>query len=216
MIARHELKEFPLDTRKKQISNVVFMGQGEPLYNYRNVFKAIQIMSDGTGMAVGRRKIILSTAGVVPLLPKVVTETGAQLAISLHATTNELRDILVPLNKTYPLDVLMETVRGLPGLRRSRRLTFEYVMLKGVNDSMKDAKQLCELLKDIPCSVNLMYDECQSVEMLMKFRAFNPWPGSGYECSETETIISFSEFLYKKGLSAPIRWSRGKDISAAW
>lgn len=187
---------------KKQlnVTNVVYMGQGEPLYNFKNVSNAVAIMADEHGLAISKRKIIVSTSGVVPAIHKVA-ETGAQLAISLHATTNQVRDYLVPINKTFPLEMLLDACRTYPNLRASRNITFEYVMLKNVNDFDDDAKRLVELLHDIPSTVNLI--------------PFNKWPGSEFECSDNQRIIDFSSYCYSHGIRAPIRWPRGRDIDAA-
>lgn len=183
------------------ISNIVMMGMGEPLLNYENVAIALKIIMDGEGIALSKRRITLSTSGVVPLIEQCGRELGVNLAISLHAVNNELRDILVPINKKYPLKELMLACQTYPGSSNARRITFEYVMLDGVNDSKADARALLKLVKDIPAKFNLI--------------PFNPWPGSIYECSKRETIQQFSNILLDGGYSAPIRVPRGRDIMAA-
>jgi len=185
----------------RHITNIVFMGMGEPLYNTNNVFPACRILADGEGLSLSKRRITVSTAGVVPEIPRLGEETGAMLAISLHATTDEVRDRLVPLNRKYPLEELLAACRAYPGLSNAKRITFEYVMLKGVNDSAADARRLLKLLKGIPAKVNLI--------------PFNPWPGTHYECSEWDDIERFAEIVNEGGLAAPIRTPRGRDIMAA-
>ncbi len=183
------------------ITNIVFMGMGEPLYNLPEVAKAIEILSDGDGIAISRRRITVSTSGVVPEMGPLGEQTQAMLAISLHATNDPLRDELVPINKKYPLDQLMDACRAYPGLGNARRITFEYVMLKGVNDSLPEAKALVRLLKGVPAKINLI--------------PFNPWPGAPYECSDWETIEAFAEVVNRAGYASPIRTPRGRDILAA-
>ena len=183
------------------ITNIVFMGMGEPLYNPENVFAACRVLADGEGLALSKRRITVSTAGVVPQIPRLGAETGVMLAISLHATTDAVRNELVPLNRKYPITELLNACRAYPGLSNAKRITFEYVMLKGVNDSEEDARRLVKLLKGIPAKVNLI--------------PFNPWPGSRYECSDWETIERFAEIVNDGGLAAPIRTPRGRDILAA-
>jgi 23S rRNA (adenine2503-C2)-methyltransferase len=185
----------------RYITNVVLMGMGEPLYNFDNVKTAVDIISDGEGISLSKRRITLSTAGVVPQIPRAGAEMGVMLAISLHATTDEVRDKLVPLNRKYPLKELLEACRAYPGLSNARRITFEYVMLKGVNDSIADAKRLVSLLRGIPAKVNLI--------------PFNPWPGSPYECSDWETVERFAEVVNRAGYASPVRSPRGRDIMAA-
>ncbi len=185
----------------RYITNIVFMGMGEPLYNTEHVFPACRILADGEGLSLSKRRITVSTAGVVPEIPRLGAETGVMLAISLHATTDEVRDKLVPLNRKYPLNELLAACRAYPGLSNARRITFEYVMLKGVNDSEEDARRLVKILKGIPAKVNLI--------------PFNPWPGSAYECSDWEDIERFAEILNDGHLAAPIRTPRGRDIMAA-
>ena len=183
------------------VSNVVLMGMGEPLYNYDNVVGALRLMSDQDGLCLSRRRITLSTSGVVPMIGKIGEEIAPALAISLHATNDALRDELVPLNKKYPIAQLIEACRNYGGLSNARRITFEYVMLKGVNDTPAEARALVKLLKGIPAKINLI--------------PFNPWPGTRYECSDWETIEAFSEVVFRAGYASPIRTPRGRDILAA-
>jgi 23S rRNA (adenine2503-C2)-methyltransferase len=200
-VARDDLAEWPSPKEDRRLSNIVFMGMGEPLYNLDNVADAIDIISDGEGISISRRRITVSTSGVVPELEALGERTQAMLAISLHATNDELRDVLVPLNKKYPIEQLMAGIRGYPGLSNARRVTFEYVMLKGVNDSPAEARALLKLLKGIPAKINLI--------------PFNPWPGTVYECSEWSAIESFAAILNRAGYASPIRTPRGRDILAA-
>jgi 23S rRNA (adenine2503-C2)-methyltransferase len=200
-IARDDLGEWPSDRADRRLSNIVFMGMGEPLYNLDNVAEAIDIVSDEGGLGISRRRITVSTAGVVPELEALGTRTQAMLAISLHATNDSLRDELVPLNKRYPLDQLMAGIRAYPGLSNARRVTFEYVMLKGVNDTPAEALALVKLLAGIPAKINLI--------------PFNPWPGTAYECSDWATIEAFAAILNRAGYASPIRTPRGRDILAA-
>ncbi len=183
------------------VSNVVMMGMGEPLYNFEAVRDALLIVADGEGIAISKRRITLSTSGVVPNIARAGTEIGCMLAVSLHAARDDLRDELVPLNRKYPIATLLEACRGYPGLSNARRITFEYVMLKGVNDSLADAKALVKLLGGIPAKINLI--------------PFNPWPGTRYECSEWERIEQFSEIIFNAGYASPVRTPRGRDILAA-
>jgi 23S rRNA (adenine2503-C2)-methyltransferase len=183
------------------VSNIVMMGMGEPLYNFDNVKQALLIASDDAGIALSKRRITLSTSGVVPMIGRAGAEIGTLLAISLHAVRDDLRDELVPLNKKYPIAVLMDAVRAYPGLGNSRRITFEYVMLKRVNDSPADARELVRLLSGIPAKINLI--------------PFNPWPGTAYECSDWEDIERFAEIINRAGYASPIRTPRGRDILAA-
>ncbi len=201
IIARDALDEWPSTAEDRALTNIVFMGMGEPLYNLDNVAEAIDTISDGDGLSIGRRRITVSTAGVAPLIPELGARTGAMLAISLHATNDDLRDELVPLNKKYDLQTLFEAIRAYPGLNNSKRVTFEYVMLKGVNDSAAEARALVRLLKDIPAKINLI--------------PFNPWPGAPYQCSDWETIETFAEIVNRAGYASPIRTPRGRDILAA-
>ncbi|HQP18771.1 MAG TPA: 23S rRNA (adenine(2503)-C(2))-methyltransferase RlmN [Phenylobacterium sp.] len=200
-VARDDLGEWPSPKEDRRLSNIVFMGMGEPLYNLDNVADAIDIIADNEGVAISRRRITVSTSGVVPELKALGERTQAMLAISLHATNDELRNVLVPLNKKYPIAELMAGIRGYPGLGNARRVTFEYVMLKGVNDSPAEAKALVQLLKGIPSKINLI--------------PFNPWPGTDYQCSDWKTIEAFAAVLNRAGYASPIRTPRGRDILAA-
>jgi len=201
MLARDELGDWPSPAADRQLTNLVLMGMGEPLYNYDNVAKALGIVMDGEGIAISKRRITLSTAGVVPAMRRCGEELGVNLAVSLHAVTDELRDVIVPLNRKYPLAELLAACRAYPGVHNARRITFEYVMLKGVNDSPADARVMARLLKDIPAKVNLI--------------PFNPWPGAPYECSSPAAIERFAQILFEGGLTAPVRQPRGQDIMAA-
>jgi len=183
------------------VTNIVMMGMGEPLYNFEAVRDALLVVADGDGIGISKRRITLSTSGVVPNIARAGDELGVMLAVSLHAVRDELRDELVPLNRKYPIAELLDACRNYPGLSNARRVTFEYVMLKGVNDSMADAKALVKLLKGIPAKINLI--------------PFNPWPGSTYECSDWEQIEKFSEYIFNAGYSSPVRTPRGRDILAA-
>ena len=183
------------------VTNIVFMGMGEPLYNLDAVIDAIAVMSDQEGLALSRRRITVSTSGVVPQIERLGLEANAMLAISLHAVRDDLRDELVALNRKYPIAQLLDACRTYPGLSNARRITFEYVMLKGVNDSDADARALVRLLKGIPAKINLI--------------PFNPWPGSKYECSDWERIERFSEIVFNAGYASPVRTPRGRDILAA-
>jgi 23S rRNA (adenine2503-C2)-methyltransferase len=201
MVARDALGEWPTSNENRALTNIVFMGMGEPLYNLDEVAKAIAIIADGDGISISRRRITVSTAGVAPRIPDLGTRTGAMLAISLHATNNELRDHIVPINKKYPIAELFKAIRAYPNLSNAKRVTFEYVMLKGVNDSLAEARALVKLLAGIPSKINLI--------------PFNAWPGAPYECSDWETIENFAAVLNKAGYSSPIRTPRGRDILAA-
>jgi 23S rRNA (adenine2503-C2)-methyltransferase len=201
MIARDALEEWPTSTEDRRLTNIVFMGMGEPLYNLDNVAEAVDTIADGDGVSISRRRITVSTAGVAPLIPELGKRTGAMLAISLHATRDDLRNELVPLNKKYDLKALFDAIRAYPDLSNSKRVTFEYVMLKGVNDTLAEAKDLVKLLKGVPAKINLI--------------PFNPWPGTRYECSDWETIEAFAEILNRAGYASPIRTPRGRDILAA-
>ena len=201
MVARDALGEWPSPQEDRQLTNIVLMGMGEPLYNFDNVATAMKIAMDPEGLAVSRRKITLSTSGVVPMIARCGAEIGVNLAISLHAVTDELRERLVPLNRKYPIAELLDACRNYPGSSNARRITFEYVMLKGVNDSPAEARELVRLLKGIPAKVNLI--------------PFNPWPGAPYECSTEASIAAFSDIVFAAGYSAPVRTPRGRDISAA-
>ncbi|MEH6410017.1 MAG: 23S rRNA (adenine(2503)-C(2))-methyltransferase RlmN [Hyphomonas sp.] len=201
MIARDALGEWPSSIEDRKLTNIVFMGMGEPLYNLDNVAAAIDTISDGDGISIGRRRITVSTAGVAPKIPELGTRTNAMLAISLHATNDALRNELVPINRKYDLQTLFEAIRAYPGSGNSRRVTFEYVMLKGINDTQAEARDLVRLLKGVPAKINLI--------------PFNPWPGSPYECSDWETIEAFAEIVNRAGYASPIRTPRGRDIAAA-
>jgi 23S rRNA (adenine2503-C2)-methyltransferase len=200
-VARDDLGEWPSPKEDRRLSNIVFMGMGEPLYNLDHVAQAIDIIADNEGIAISRRRITVSTSGVVPQLGELGEKTQAMLAISLHATNDALREKLVPLNKKYPIAELMAAIRAYPGLSNAKRVTFEYVMLKGVNDSPADAKALVQLLKGVPAKINLI--------------PFNPWPGTEYECSSWSTIEAFAAILNRAGYASPIRTPRGRDILAA-
>ena len=200
-VARDDLGEWPSPKEDRRLSNIVFMGMGEPLYNLDNVADAVDIIADGEGIAISRRRITVSTSGVVPRIPELGERTATMLAISLHATNDPLRDVLVPLNKKYPLDQLMAAIRAYPGLGNARRVTFEYVMLKGVNDSPEEARALVKLIQGVPAKINLI--------------PFNPWPGTDYECSDWKTIEAFAAILNRAGYASPIRTPRGRDILAA-
>jgi len=202
MVARDSYDEWPTPKDGgRMISNIVMMGMGEPLFNYDHVATALKIIMDGEGLSLSKRRITLSTSGVVPMMAKCGEDLGVNLAVSLHAVRDDLRDVLVPINKKYPLGQLMDACRTYPGSNNARRITFEYVMLKGVNDTAADAKELLRLVKDIPAKFNLI--------------PFNPWPGANYECSSNNAIRRFSDILYDGGYSAPIRTPRGRDIQAA-
>jgi 23S rRNA (adenine2503-C2)-methyltransferase len=212
MIARDRLGDWPGQAgpaagavvpteASRLVSNVVMMGMGEPLYNFEAVRDALLIVADNEGLALSKRRITLSTSGVVPLIPRVGAEIGCMLAVSLHAVSDAVRNELVPLNRKYPIAELMQACRTYPGLTNAKRITFEYVMLKGVNDSLADAKALIKLIKGIPAKINLI--------------PFNPWPGSRYECSDWDQIEQFSEYVFRAGYSSPVRTPRGRDILAA-
>ncbi len=201
MVARDGLKEWNKKREDCLFTNIVMMGMGEPLYNYDNVSRALTIIMDGEGIAISKRKITLSTSGVVPMIERCGKELGVNLAISLHAVRDDLRDEIVPLNKKYPIKMLLDACRNYPAANNARRITFEYVMLKGVNDSDADAHELVRLLKDIPAKVNLI--------------PFNPWPGAPYECSSKNRINAFAKIVNDGGFSSPVRATRGQDIFAA-
>jgi 23S rRNA (adenine2503-C2)-methyltransferase len=200
-VARDDVGEWPSPKEDRKLSNIVFMGMGEPLYNLDNVADAIDVLADNEGIAISRRRITVSTSGVVPEIPSLGQRTGAMLAISLHATNDPLRDELVPINRRYPIAELMAAVKAYPGLSNAKRVTFEYVMLKGVNDSPADAKALVKLIAGTPAKINLI--------------PFNPWPGSGYECSDRKAIDAFAAIVNRAGYAAPVRKPRGRDILAA-
>ncbi|MDQ0420660.1 23S rRNA (adenine2503-C2)-methyltransferase [Peteryoungia aggregata LMG 23059] len=210
LLARDRLGDFPdreipvgtmMPSSDRKITNIVMMGMGEPLYNFEEVKKALLIATDGDGLSLSKRRVTLSTSGVVPEIYRTGEEIGVMLAISLHAVRDELRDMLVPINKKYPLKELIEACRNYPGLSNARRITFEYVMLKDVNDSLEDAKGLIQLLKGVPAKINLI--------------PFNPWPGTNYQCSDWATIEKFADFINQAGYASPIRTPRGRDILAA-
>jgi len=212
MVARDRLGDFPGGVAPtdglipsgegvRAVSNIVFMGMGEPLYNFENVREAIAVLTDGDGLSLSKRRVTVSTSGVAPQMKALGEECGTMLAVSLHATNDHLRDELVPLNKKYPIDELLAACRAYPGASNARRITFEYVMLKGVNDTPAEAKALVKLLKGLPAKINLI--------------PFNPWPGSPYECSDWETIEKFSDIVFNAGYASPVRTPRGRDILAA-
>lgn len=209
LVARDRVGEWPhlIETadnapaRGRFITNVVLMGMGEPLFNFDNVRDAVDVISNGDGLSVSKRRITLSTSGVVPEIVRAGDEIGTMLAISLHGTTDKIRSELVPLNKKYPISQLLDACRNYPGLSNARRITFEYVMIKGVNDTAEDARRLVQLLKGIPAKVNLI--------------PFNPWPGADYECSDWEQIEVFARIVLKAGYPSPVRTPRGRDILAA-
>jgi len=189
------------DIATRKLTNIVMMGMGEPLYNYDNVAKALRIIMNSDGIAIGKRRITLSTSGVVPMIGRCGAELDVNLAVSLHAVTDELRDQIVPLNRKYPIKDLLQACRDYPGLSNARRITFEYIMLKGINDSAADARQLVRLLRGIPAKINLI--------------PFNPWPGAAFECPEWDVIEKFGDILNAEGYASPIRTPRGRDIMAA-
>lgn len=201
MHAKDSLYDWPADKEGRSVSNIVMMGMGEPLLNYDNVSQAIKIMMDPHGLNISKHKITLSTSGIIPNIYKCAADLGVNLAISLHATTDELRNEIVPINKKYPIRELLEACYQYSELTARKRVTFEYVMLKGVNDSIKDAKGLIELISGIPAKVNLI--------------PFNPWPGSPYECSSAEDIERFANIIERHGYKSPVRTPRGQDIMAA-
>ncbi len=203
MLARDALGEWPSATEGRLLTNIVMMGMGEPLYNFDNVKKALHILMDEEGIQMSRRRITLSTSGVVPLMTKAGYEIGVNLAVSLHAVRKDIRDEIVPLNKKYGIEELLQACADYPTANNARRITFEYVMLKNKNDSDADAHELVRLIKKykIPGKVNLI--------------PFNPWPGSAYECSDWGRIETFSDIIFQSGISAPIRTPRGRDIMAA-
>ena len=200
-VARDDLSEWRAAPGERRLTNVVFMGMGEPLYNLDGVATALDMFSDDQGVAISRRRVTVSTSGVVPKLRELGERTGAMLAISLHAVTDELRDVLVPINKAYPIAELLAAIRAYPGLSNAKRVTFEYVMLKGVNDSPAEARALVKLLAGVPAKINLI--------------PFNPWPGSPYECSSGNRIHAFADIVNAAGYASPIRTPRGRDILAA-
>ncbi len=203
MLARDALEEWPSQPEGRMLSNIVMMGMGEPLYNFDNVRDALKIVMDGDGLGLSRRRITLSTSGVVPMMARAGEEIGVNLAVSLHAVTKEVRDEIVPLNRKFGIEELLEACAAYPGANNARRITFEYVMLKDKNDSDEDARELVRLIRKykLPAKVNLI--------------PFNPWPGAPYECSDEARVRRFSEIIFEAGISAPIRRPRGRDIMAA-
>jgi 23S rRNA (adenine2503-C2)-methyltransferase len=201
MVARDALGEWPSPAEDRQLTNIVLMGMGEPLYNYDNVATALKIVMDGEGLSLSKRKITLSTSGVVPMIRRCGEELQVNLAISLHAVRDELRDVLVPINRKWPIAELLQACREYPSSSNARRITFEYVMLKGVNDTPAEARELVRLLRGIPAKVNLI--------------PFNPWPGAPFERSTERAIGDFADIVFEAGYSAPVRTPRGEDIMAA-
>jgi 23S rRNA (adenine2503-C2)-methyltransferase len=203
MLARDALGEWPSQPEGRMLTNIVMMGMGEPLYNFDNVRDALKIVMDGDGLGLSRRRITLSTSGVVPMMARAGEEIGVNLAVSLHAVSKAVRDEIVPLNRKYGIEQLLEACAAYPGANNARRITFEYVMLKGKNDSDDDARELVRLIRKyrLPAKVNLI--------------PFNPWPGATYECSEPDRIRAFSNIVFEAGISAPVRTPRGRDIDAA-
>ncbi len=201
LLAMDELGDWPAGQPNRRLTNIVLMGMGEPLYNYDNVAKALQTIMSGEGIALSRRRVTLSTSGIVPEIQKCGEELGVNLAISLHAVRDDLRDQLVPINRKYNLKTLINAVRDYPGLSNARRVTWEYVMLAGVNDSEADAKALVQLIKGIPSKINLI--------------PFNPWPGASHQCSDDEAINKFAKIVMRAGYASPVRTPRGRDILAA-
>ena len=199
VVAKDCLQEWNPEPR--QITNIVMMGMGEPLYNFENVRDGIITMADDAGLSISKRRITLSTSGIVPMIKSAGKEIGSMLAISLHATQNDLRNEIVPINKKYPIEELLDACKNYPSLSNSKRITFEYVMLKGVNDSLSEARDLVKLISGIPAKINLI--------------PFNPWPGSSYECSDWDQIKKFGDIVNRGGYASPIRIPRGSDISAA-
>jgi len=201
LLAMDELGDWPAGKPNRRLTNIVLMGMGEPLYNYDNVSAALKMIMSGEGIALSRRRITLSTSGILPEITRCGEELGVNLAISLHAVRDELRDVLVPINRKYKLASLLDTVRHYPGLSNARRVTWEYVMLAGVNDGEADAKALVKMIAGIPSKINLI--------------PFNPWPGTDYVCSDDETIERFAKIVMKAGYASPVRTPRGRDILAA-
>jgi 23S rRNA (adenine2503-C2)-methyltransferase len=203
MLARDSLGEWPSAQDGRMLTNIVMMGMGEPLYNFDNVRDALKLVMDGDGLALSKRRITLSTSGVVPMMARAGAEIGVNLAVSLHAVTKEVRDEIVPINRKYGIEELLQACADYPGANNARRITFEYVMLKDKNDSDADARELVRLIMQykLPAKVNLI--------------PFNPWPGAAYECSDPERIRSFSNIIFRAGISAPVRTPRGRDIDAA-
>ncbi len=201
LVAKDALEDWPSTVPGRKVTNIVMMGMGEPLYNFEHVKAALAIVMDGDALALSKRRVTLSTAGVVPMIPRAGHEIGSSLAISLHAVRDDIRDAIVPINKKYPIAELIEACRTYPGASNARRITFEYVMLKGVNDSLADARALVKLVAGIPAKINLI--------------PFNPWPGAPYECSDWSQIEKFAEIVNRAGYASPVRTPRGRDIMAA-
>ena len=201
LVARDSLSDWPSTGENRKVTNIVMMGMGEPLYNFDNVKAALAIVTDGDGLSLSKRRVTLSTAGVVPMIPRAGAEIGSGLAISLHAVRDELRDVIVPINKKYPIAELLQACRDYPGASNARRITFEYVMLKDVNDALADARELVRLVKGIPAKINLI--------------PFNAWPGAPYQCSDWAQIEKFAEIVNRAGYASPVRTPRGRDIMAA-
>ena len=201
LIAKDALEDWPSTAPGRKVTNIVMMGMGEPLYNFDHVKSALAIVMDGDALALSKRRVTLSTAGVVPMIARAGHEIGSSLAISLHAVRDDIRDEIVPINKKYPIAELIEACRTYPGASNARRITFEYVMLKGVNDSIADARALVKLVAGIPAKINLI--------------PFNPWPGAPYECSDWAQIEKFAEIVNRAGYASPVRTPRGRDIMAA-
>jgi len=201
LIAKDALEDWPSTAPGRKVTNIVMMGMGEPLYNFDHVKAALAIVMDGDALALSKRRVTLSTAGVVPMIARAGSEIGSSLAISLHAARDDIRDVIVPINKKYPIAELIEACRTYPGASNARRITFEYVMLKDVNDTVADAKELVRLVKGIPAKINLI--------------PFNPWPGAPYQCSDWSQIEKFAEIVNRAGYASPVRTPRGRDIMAA-
>lgn len=201
LIAKDALEDWPSTAPGRKVTNIVMMGMGEPLYNFDNVKAALGTVMDGDALALSKRRVTLSTAGVVPMIARAGHEIGSSLAISLHAVRDEIRDVIVPINKKYPIAELLDACRTYPGASNARRITFEYVMLKGVNDSVADARELVKLVAGIPAKINLI--------------PFNGWPGAPYECSDWSQIEKFAEIVNRAGYASPVRTPRGRDIMAA-
>ena len=201
LLAMDELGDWPAGKPERRLTNIVLMGMGEPLFNYDEVKKALLLVMWGEGLGLSKRRVTLSTSGIVPEIEKCGDELGVNLAISLHAVRDDLRDVLVPINRKYNIETLVDCVRRYPVLSNARRVTWEYVMIKGVNDSPEDAKKLVKLIKGIPSKINLI--------------PFNPWPGTDYECSSDEAIDAFAKIVMKAGYASPVRTPRGRDILAA-
>ena len=201
LLAMDELGDWPAGKPERRLTNIVLMGMGEPLFNYDEVKKALLLIMWGEGLGLSKRRVTLSTSGIVPEIEKCGDELGVNLAISLHAVRDDLRDILVPINRKYNIETLVDCVRRYPVLSNARRVTWEYVMIKGVNDSPEDAKKLVKLIRGIPSKINLI--------------PFNPWPGTDYECSSDEAIDAFAKIVMKAGYASPVRTPRGRDILAA-